>query len=576
MKKNIISIMLAFAVLFMTQCKKQTESQVSENIGKTMEVTLRVENKVDKTTISSTGIVNWKLGDKLYVVGSEQGFLGYLSAVDENEILADFKGWITPITSEQVLHFYYVGDQVFSLDASGNYTFDISVQDGTLAGIAAHNQLMYGKTLQPVQAGTCDFGVILMESLIAVVHMNISFNGAAVSPIALSGCYATSTFNAKEYDGTTAIPGTAGNINMTFTSPAESTDCYLALLPGTQTLHLVGEGCEAGVSEKDVKANAFYNGGDNALEVTMRIPSDVYGMTDGHSWINFNDRPGEEFGVVGLPLWALFNVGVNENDLDEAEDWYGQLYAWGETAGYMEPMVGEGAPCHGSNYIPGNLKEKFTWEYYKWGNGTLLGLGDWEFEIGKYNLDDGMRTLVPDDDVASVKWSSTWRMPHEIHPEFHEWDELVKNTYWKWEYDYNGIEGLRGFVVYKVKSAADKGLMTLDNNFDDDPDPDPDELVWGTFKYNSDDWEEVDLTGEYDYSTDYHMFLPATKHVNDQTALYGDYWSGTGSVGTQYGTGEERSEGAYTWAFFSAYGSSCSIEFRSGGKSVRPVIGSQH
>lgn len=274
---------MVMVALLATQCKKSAEPLANEPAGETMEVTVRVQNNTAKTDITAAGAVSWKKGDKLYVVGATQGLLGHVSAVSDGDP-AKFEGKITALTSAQVLRFYYVGDKEFTLDGSGNYTFDLSSQDGTLAGIAAHSQLMFGKSEQ-IAVGTADFGTIAMTSLMAIAHLNITGNTS--NTVTVKGGFATSTFNAKTYDGAAALTGAAGNITMT--SASAIGNCYLALLPGTQTLTFRAGAKEAKLSQEDVVANTFYNS-ESAIEVTMTLPE---GALPGLFTVSDNGTPGD-------------------------------------------------------------------------------------------------------------------------------------------------------------------------------------------------------------------------------------------------------------------------------------------
>ena len=257
--------MMVMVALLATQCKKSAEPLANEPAGETMEVTVRVENSTAKTDITDAGVVSWKKGDKLYVVGATQGLLGYVSALADGKSVS-FEGTIIPVNAVQTLNFYYVGDKDFTLDGSGNYTFDLSSQDGTLAGIAAHSQLMFGMSGE-IAAGTTDFGTIAMTSLMAIAHLNITNNTS--NTVTVTGGFATSTFNAMTYDGTTAITGTEGTITMTSSSPI--TECYIALLPGKQTLSFTYNNAmySGSLDEKDVVANEFYNS-ENPIEVECK------------------------------------------------------------------------------------------------------------------------------------------------------------------------------------------------------------------------------------------------------------------------------------------------------------------
>ena len=108
---------------------------------------------------------------------------------------------------------------------------------------------------------------------------------------------------------------------------------------------------------------------------------------------------------LGLPsgtLWATCNIGAtNPEDI-------GNYYAWGE----IEP------------------KEAYTWLTYIWntpGSGTVT--------LTKYNADDNLTELLPEDDAASVNWGSDWRMPS-----YDQFNELKSKCTKKWT-EVNGVKG---------------------------------------------------------------------------------------------------------------------------------------
>ena len=104
---------------------------------------------------------------------------------------------------------------------------------------------------------------------------------------------------------------------------------------------------------------------------------------------------------LGLSVkWATCNVGAT------TPEEYGDYFAWGET----------------------EAKQNFSWEIYKWCNGT-------KSTITKYNATDGLTTLLPEDDAAHVNWGGQWRMPTK-----EELTELREQCTWKWV-TINGIKG---------------------------------------------------------------------------------------------------------------------------------------
>ncbi len=112
---------------------------------------------------------------------------------------------------------------------------------------------------------------------------------------------------------------------------------------------------------------------------------------------------------LGLSVkWASCNVGAT------APEEYGSYYAWGET----------------------EEKSDYSWGTYKYCNGS-------EYTMTKYCTDssfgtvDGKTILEAEDDVATVKWGGTWRMPTRA-----EQNELIINCTWQWT-TLNGIKGYR-------------------------------------------------------------------------------------------------------------------------------------
>ena len=108
-----------------------------------------------------------------------------------------------------------------------------------------------------------------------------------------------------------------------------------------------------------------------------------------------------EYVDLGLSvLWATTNVGARY------PEGYGDYFAWGET----EP------------------KEAYSWDTYKWCNSA-------DTSITKYNNADGMTTLLPEDDAATVNWGGKWRTPTK-----EELAELRLSCTWEWT-TLNGING---------------------------------------------------------------------------------------------------------------------------------------
>ena len=124
-------------------------------------------------------------------------------------------------------------------------------------------------------------------------------------------------------------------------------------------------------------------------------------------------QPTMEYVDLGLSVkWATKNLGASK-----PSD-YGDYYAWGETT----------------------PKADYSWDTYKWGT---------ESNITKYNATDGKITLEPEDDVATAKLGSPWRMPTAD-----EIEELKDHCIWTWTTQ-------DGVVGYEVKSKKNSNAIFL-------------------------------------------------------------------------------------------------------------------
>lgn len=97
---------------------------------------------------------------------------------------------------------------------------------------------------------------------------------------------------------------------------------------------------------------------------------------------------------LGLSVkWATCNIGAS------SPEEYGDYFAWGET----------------------ETKDDYSWESYKWCNGTQNTITKYCTDENVGNV-DGRTILTLSDDVAHVKWGNNWRMPTQD-----EISELVNN-----------------------------------------------------------------------------------------------------------------------------------------------------
>lgn len=125
---------------------------------------------------------------------------------------------------------------------------------------------------------------------------------------------------------------------------------------------------------------------------------------------------------LGLSVkWASYNVGA------KTPDGYGSYFAWGETA----------------------EKSNYDWSeagQYKWG--TYDDTAAPKYGMTKYTANvaggDGLKTLLPEDDAATVVWGTKWRTPT-----YDEFLELIDPAKCEWTWDAKK----KGYTVKGLKTG---------------------------------------------------------------------------------------------------------------------------
>ena len=164
------------------------------------------------------------------------------------------------------------------------------------------------------------------------------------------------------------------------------------------------------------------------------LSSSLNSNINGHEYVEMGD---------GLK-WATCNVGAS------VPEEFGNYYSWGETS----------------------TKKDYRWETYKW---MLDGKGEWN-AITKYTIKDGitegiwyeksqtdstrtdfvgdgLNSLIPKDDAATVNWGGTWRTPT-----FEEWSRLLNDNkfVWRWK-KVNGVPGFK--VTSRIKGYVGNSIF---------------------------------------------------------------------------------------------------------------------
>lgn len=477
MKKVLLFITMAASLLF-TQCKKEDSVP---SAGRPVEMTITVGSG-SKTDIASTGGITWSTGDKLYV-GDGSKYIGYLTlAGGVGTPTGTFTGSVELTDADEgeelTFYFYYLGSADHTSLAKGveSVEVDFSSQniiegtDGKLTN-ASKQHVCYGRANGTVIGGAVTDINVMLVSKVAIAHFNFKTGEADYAgALTLSGgniCNKmTVNFNSEVF----ACTGTKGDISLTNTTSSEK---YVMLVPtaettGSQTMTFAGENVSGeAILENGIKPNKFY-GLNGAIAVTLEAAHDEY----------------VDLGLPSGLLWATCNVGA-----DSPEE-YGDYYAWGETT----------------------TKSDYTWNTYKWCNGTFDILTKYNMN-SEYGTIDNKTTLELSDDAASVNWGGYWCMPTED-----EWQELYDNTTSEWTDDYNGTA-----VAGRVFTSKNNGRT---------------------------------------------LFLPAAGYRSG-TDVYdvgsdGNYWSSS--------LYSDRSRNAYRMKFYSGYVYQQGYNIRCYGFSVRPVL----
>lgn len=169
-----------------------------------------------------------------------------------------------------------------------------------------------------------------------------------------------------------------------------------------------------------------------------------------------NQNNGHEYVDLGLSVkWATCNVGAN------SPEEFGKYYAWGETSAYGEAPNAYPADFEGEKnpgYTSLETKTDYQHTTYKYSLGKTYSYTKYCHNQYYGEVVDDKRVIEPEDDAACVNWGSGWRMPtHD------EQLELLENCYWVYVESYNDVE-VKGYMVYKVKDARDKGGKTDNQN----------------------------------------------------------------------------------------------------------------
>ena len=401
--KKFFTILMAFAVLSFTQCKKQpvdnpdTETEVRK-VRVSCVISINKGVRSDFSNLIENGSVNWSDGREcvyLAIPGDTPRIVELEGWADGNPSKLEFEGEVAEglITSGNEYDIWYFGhsqqlETPYYSNNGSRLEGSIATQSGRLNDVG-YNHIAKTTVTAVTEEGAVKLnlnGTLTNQIAIALLDLN---NVSELYGDAIKGTEYTLAYNESaekfELDVTEANDAKIG------VESAEGTS-YVVLLPNETKESKIK--CRKG---DNTYAYTFHNG-IKGNKVYYRTASD--GTTaETLTWSEYEEETnainGYEYVDLGLPSglkWATCNVGA-----DNPED-YGNYYAWGETATKSEYNPSNSLTYgRQMNDISGNVKY----------------------------------------DVAVANWGGSWRMPTRD-----EQEELLNNCTWEWTTQ-NGVNGYK-------------------------------------------------------------------------------------------------------------------------------------
>ena len=358
-------------IIGMVQCKKNNETNITENEAEKVFITLNVNHSNGSRLEVNPPQVIFQDGDTIYVASAGR-YVGYLVYNGTS-----FGGSISGAAEGQPLYFYLLGNMTPSetLEEGLTTSCSVSISDQTsLTPViaCAPSEENFSSTITSFTS--------TLRNKCALVKFNVTTSSQAATCI--------KGFNNKvlvNFTENTLTPAQDGEGIITL--PAGEGERWAVLLPQGA---MGSGGVGSAYSE-----NEEYSGTCGAVPEIFNNSYYPSGIS-----VIINKALVHDYVDLGLPngtLWATCNVGAN------TPEEYGDYFAWGEI----------------------QTKDDYNWNTYQH---CYNGFSRWltkycnNSENGYNGFTDNLTTLLPEDDAATANWGTNWRMPT-----IEEWQELLND-----------------------------------------------------------------------------------------------------------------------------------------------------
>jgi hypothetical protein len=489
--KKLSTIIIAMAlVLGLGQCKKQETPATTDPEDGLVYITVNVgDNGAKHEVYPNTGAYVFTNGDTLYV-GNNGHYVGKLGYKD-----GAFSGSITSPSTEDYLHFYFLGGLTPSAAPTAGSTTDFTV---SIADQSSKLPILsYGQSTQKYTDANATYSTVLRNKCGLVEFATNEIHPVIV--VSISGMKSEATINFN--DNTIAPTSTTGDITLYAES---ATSRWAILLPGDE-----------------VSSTATAEG-YNSTDVTVpavAINNYLHGVTA----VSFEMTVAAPIGVINskFSVSATKQVYFSQGNLQ-----YNKTTNKWSFMEHQYDMVETLGQFVGENYSDQNIVSIFGWGTSGYAHGAIFYL-PWITAVlaTKYNP-YGDYTYNLYDQTGQADWGYN-AIANGGNKENCGWRTMT-NT--EWGYVFNGrtdaaskwghgsVNGVNGMILLPDTWTLPAGLTFTPGNSD-----------WANV-YNLEQWAQMEASGA--------VFLPAAGTRAGQpvyeVGTHGRYWTSSSVGGDGY------------------------------------------